>query len=736
MSDLAKKEPADGSAVTLPIGIGDISGGLLSGLVSVIYGFSFAAMIFAGPSEAGLTLGIAMALMTSTIYGIVVALCANVRFAVAGVDIYTAVSMAVLLLAVSGLASDTLSESAHLATLAASLMVSTALLGIFLSLLYLFHLGDMVRYVPYTVIAGFLASTGLMIGMAGLGITTGLSLSVFSLPDILDSSYYAQLAAMIAAAVFISVACALYKHRLAFSTAVLAVIAVFYLTIHLMGIEKETLEKSGWVFALDAASINWLPWYLVYDGVDWAIFREIVPEIIALCFIGVIAIMINICGAELLVSEDGDLNRDVGAFSIASLLSAAGGGFAGGLSMSRTTVNQQAGGEKRVSGVVCALVSFGVLFVGADLVNLVPRFVYGALMFNLGVGFLWKWLFRFFSTVPFLEYLVVMCIFLIIAINGYVWGVGAGVIISVIIFAARYSKVPVYSNIVSLTHRRSMVDRSSSETATLNRIGQQAQIIRLKGLLFFGTAFRLKDIVRESLNSAKVLIFDFKKVEGIDVSACQVLQKIVGSATANKKLVIFSNLQASVRAVLLRQGIRPEKNRVYFFHELNEALELCERTLLANNRKQSNKGESFEQWLSAGLGTNLLARQFKGLLVQRHFKADQILCEQGSPADKLYFVEAGRFEAWYEAPNTEPTLVRVSLPNTLIGDMGFFGFDDKRNATIVAVEDSSVYVLSRERYEYLRQTRSDLSSKLLEIVLRVVIQRVKVQTDLIAIYED
>ena len=81
---------------TIETGLRDLFGGTISGVVSVVYCVSYAALIFSGPLTPWLGYGIAATFISTTVGALVVALRSSLPFTIAGPDSSTSVVTATL----------------------------------------------------------------------------------------------------------------------------------------------------------------------------------------------------------------------------------------------------------------------------------------------------------------------------------------------------------------------------------------------------------------------------------------------------------------------------------------------------------------------------------------------------------------------------------------------------------------------------------------------------------------
>ena len=138
----------------------DLFVGLIASVITIAYGLSFAALIFAPPLNTWLAYGIAATFIAGAISAAFVAVRSSIPFAIAAPDGATSAVTATLAATVA----ERLIEAGPPDDLIAPVMIvvaiATALTGILLFGLGLARAGGAIRFIPYPVIGGFLSATG------------------------------------------------------------------------------------------------------------------------------------------------------------------------------------------------------------------------------------------------------------------------------------------------------------------------------------------------------------------------------------------------------------------------------------------------------------------------------------------------------------------------------------------------------------------------------------------------
>ena len=146
--------------------------GLITGLISVIASVSLAALVFSGPLAAHMAEGISMALVAAFVSGAIIVFSSSSPRVVAIPQDRIAPLLAVMAsLVVAGMPSGASADSL-LSTVAILVVLTTLVTGLFLVALGFFRFGGLIRFLPFSVIGGFLAGTGWLLLLGALRVLT------------------------------------------------------------------------------------------------------------------------------------------------------------------------------------------------------------------------------------------------------------------------------------------------------------------------------------------------------------------------------------------------------------------------------------------------------------------------------------------------------------------------------------------------------------------------------------
>jgi SulP family sulfate permease len=687
--------------------------GFVTAAFTIIACGSFAALIFTGPLEGFVTEGIWMGLFTALVVGMIVSLASSYAGAIAIPQDRVAPILALMAASIAARMGAASALDKGLAVIAAIAVVSL-ITGSFLFLLGRLRLGNMIRYIPYPVIGGFLAGSGWLLVRGAVRVMTGHSLSLAGLV------YFCSLDGLggwLPGAVF---GCLLFwvlrrfRHPLTVPLMLLGAIGLFYIFLATKGTTLAGARLNGWLPHFPAGRgfgsfspffiLDLSPWYLMTQ--EWTILATILLT-------SVVSILLTASALELASEEEIDLNRELRAAGLATFAAGVGGGMVGfhSLSMSRLVLSM--GVRSRWVGVSSALICGVALFLGPSVVSFVPQYVCGGLLFFLGLTFLWEWVYEARRTLTSVDYGVVIIILAVVGSIGYPEGVGVGILAALVMFIHNYSRVDVVTHAFSGTDFRSNVDRPVRELRLLREQGAQIYVLRLQGFIFFGTANHLLHEVRErtddtALPPLKFVIMDFRRVTGLDSSAVFSLSKVHNLARKLGFFLLMTQMTPRIVSQLKMGGLSPDDS-FKLLPDLDHALEWCEENLLAaGNGKHNGHTVLLGEQLKDAWHGPIEPRWLIPYLERMEVPASTHLIRQSEKSESLYFIESGRVTARLEFADGRTLRLRSMGAGTVVGEVGLF-LGGTRTASVITEQPCTVYRMSLAGLERMSSENPDLT---------------------------
>jgi sulfate permease, SulP family len=706
--------------------LGSAAAGLTIGALEVAIVLSLAALIFSGPLSVHLEAGAGLALVSATVVMVVVSLRSSIPEALGSVQDSTA---AVTALVAAGVAAGlpAAAEETFL-TVVVALGLTTLATGLFLLLLGFLRLGALIRFVPYPVVGGFMAGTGLLLATGGLGVATGDDVSLRTLRVLLERDALARWSPAAAFALGLLVLARRRRHPLVVPGALAVAAAAFYGTALAAGAGRSELEDGGWLLGPLPGANLWEPWSI--EGLtraDWGAIAAQTPNIVTVVLVATVGLLLNTSGIELAVDRDADLDRELRTAGGANALAGLAGGVVGFHALSLTSLARRTGGGRAV-GLVAALVCALALVLGGSLIGLAPRAVVGGLLLFLGLAFLVEWLYDAWWRLPRADYAVVVLILAVIGAFGFLEGVAAGLVLTVVLFVVNYSRTEVVKHALSGAGYRSNVDRDPRQLRILRERGEELFVVELQGFLFFGTASSLLDRIRtRALDPERrplsFLVLDFRRVSGLDSSAVQSFVRAHRLAQGQGFTIGLAGLSDGLRRQLERGGFSArELEGVLELPDLDRALQWWEDELLAREAAAAEGPRSLHALLAEHLGPGVDPERLVRYLEPLELAAGDELLRQGDTAGDVYLLESGRLTALLTRAGGGRVRLRTMTPGTVVGEVTLY-LGTGRSAAVVAEDACRVHRLAPERLAAMERDEPELAAALHRALARLLAGR-------------
>ncbi len=701
----------------------DAFAGAICSILSIAYSLSYAALIFTGPLENLLAYGVAVAFLSAATGGAVVALRSSIPFAIAGPDssisVVLAAMVATLVQRIIASGGTHLLEPSLIA-----LSLSTALTGLLLGVLGYANAGRAIRFVPYPVIGGFLGATGWLMITGAIQVVTDIRPTLFNLDAFASAGFAAKLGTGAAVAVVLHALLPRARSAFVLPGILLAAILLTHIVLLSSGVSLADAQSAGWLFHPQSAATLTLPWKPAeLARFPWAALPSLAGDLLAVGFVTVITLLLNTTGIEIATRTEANIDRDLKVLGFANLLTAALGGIVSCTSVSRSTLVRVAGASGRISGLTVAAICAVLLLVGPGLLGAVPKFVLGGVLCFLGSGLVYQWLIRSSRQLLLIEYLSLIAIALLIVYWGFIGGVLIGVVIGCATFALSASRVNAIKFSFDGSEFRSSLDRGPDELSILAEHGRDIQGMALQSYLFFGSASRLYQYVKELLSkrrTCRFLIFDFRRVTGIDSSATHSFAQIRQAATEARARVVLVSLTQDLERAFRTAGFITED--IIVASDLDRALEFCEHEIIETHRAEGGELRSLRGWLSEALGGGEFADRLAKYCRRLEVNTGDIIARQGETAASMHFILEGRVGIIVDLPEGRTVRVRSLGPHTTVGEMGLIA-QRPRSATIQAEATSVLYELDAEAFASIKRDDPALSQALLGYVVAVMTER-------------
>jgi SulP family sulfate permease len=679
-----------------------IAAGLIIGAVETVLAVAFAAFIFGGLLSVNLPDGIGLYLAAATLTVATFAWRGGRRGVVGSVQDAAAAVLAGAASAAAAKATqlqqvatlvglkDYEAPDVFLTVIAATLVV-TVLCGVFFLLLGWRRWGNLIRFVPYPVVGGFLAGTGWLLLTGGINVASRVQIHLNRIDDLARPYTLVRWLPALAFGVVLLLAVRIVRKPLVIPVMIGIGLAGFVLVALANGAGLDEIREGGWLLGPFETTRLWQPWTLrAVTGADWGAVVGSWPTIATAVFVAALALLFNIGGTELLLDRDLDTNVELRDAGVLNVVSGALGGIPGYHALSLTALAARMNVNARRAGLIGAFVPLAAVVAGASVVELIPRIIVSGVLVFLGLAFIVEWVWDKRKILSRMEYLGVLAILAVIIAQGYLAGIVVGLVLAALLFAFSYGRVDLVREVSFGDTYHSNVDRPPAERAALRALRDRVLILRVSGFVFFGSTARLLERIRARVESSspRFLVIDLRRVTGMDASAVVAFSKAMRVAGSHGSELVVTGASEPVRAELERGRVTEQRGALRFEPDLDRGLERCEDVLLAE--EVAAAGEQVAR-VRDGLPAGL-APYMERVAVSE----GSVVLRQEDPPGDLYVLAEGRLAVETVTPGGRRVRLRILRPGVVVGELAFYT-GAARTAYVVAESPCVVLRCSREQ---------------------------------------
>jgi SulP family sulfate permease len=547
---------------------GDLSAGLTVGVMLIPQGMAYALI-------AGL----------SPIYGLYASLVPLVLYAIFGTSRQLAVgpvAMVSLLVAaaVAPIANGNTELYIGLALLL-SLMVGLLQFGLGVA-----RFGFLVNFLSHPVLSGFTSAAAFIIGLSQLKHLLGVDLprsnfiheilwtAVQRLGDV-----HALTLALGLGSILLLVALRQWNRSL---PGALVAVAVTTVTVWALGLHEHGVAIVGSVpSGLPSPSL---------PPLDWGYVQQLAPSALA---IGLVGFMESIAVAKVYASRhryEVDANQELIGLGLANVAGAFFSAYPTTGGFSRTAVNDEAGAQTNLAGILSAgIIALTLLFL-TPLFYYLPNAVLAAIVMVAVFGLIDVEEARYLWRVDRRDFGLMALTFVATLALGIEQGILVGVIVSliVVIYESSTPHTAVMGRLPDTETYRNL--KRNPEAMTRSHI----VIVRMDADLYFANVSTFRDLLLDldiKDTALRAIVVDMYPVNQIDSTATHTLHEIIATCRRNGVELYLAGVKGPVKDVLDVAGLSEELGEGRFFLEVHDAVEAAESEIEDDGAVASSPSE-------------------------------------------------------------------------------------------------------------------------------------------------
>jgi SulP family sulfate permease len=718
---------------------GNVWGGLAAMLVALPSAIAFGVTVYSPLGAAQAAQGAMAGILGAMALGLVAA-------SLGGAPRLISAPCAPAVAILSAFAIEQVAHGTPVSTLVLMLTLVGLLAGGFQVLFGVLRLGNLIKYMPYPVVSGYLSGVGLIIIGSQipklLGTTGGVKWwSALAAPTQWNVSSLVIGAAtagvmVLAPRVIVAIPAAilgLLAGVLAYLGLGLADVVPLVTVDNAMLVGPLTSGSSGGF--MEAMGARWQAAGAM--GVD-AFTLLLFP---ALTLAGLLSIdTLKTCVVlDAMTRSRHNSNRELIAQGCANLCSSVVGGMPGAGTMGATLVNLSSGATGRMSGMVegiSALAAFALL---GGLIAWVPVAALAAILIVIGVRMIDRSSLHFLhSRGTLLDFMVIASVVTTALTVSLIAASVVGVLLAIMLFIREQVSNNVVRRRVLGNQTFSKHVRTRDEMESLVRHGDQVVVCELQGSLFFGTTQQLYSALENDLKTRRFIILNMRRVQTVDVTAAHMLERVRQMLAERDGRLILAGIPVKspsgldIQAYLVEVGLlvpQAQGHRVKVFSAVDAALEWTE-DLIINEAALETAVEHALELRDIELFRNRKEETLTALeacMENRTVPAGGIIFSQGDAGDELFLIRRGAVRILLPVNNTLSHHLGTFGRGAFFGEMGFLD-GATRSANAVAFSETELYVLSRKVYDQFAEVHRKAALALMEGIASTLSSRLRYTT--------
>ncbi len=613
----------------------------------------------------------------------------------------------------------------------------------------LLGLGNIVKYIPYPVVAGFMNGIAALLILNQitpfLGIQNGTPFGEALSGISLQNAYPALIGSCTLIGIFLSKRLRLKPP--AFLVGLVTGSAIYSILSVILKSSPQIESVGDLQMMVPAPSAFFGLAHLSLDSVSTAWLLKIILFGVVLGIVGSMESLMSAITIDNILDSRHDSKKELIGQGTGNIIASLFGALSAAGSIPRSMANYKAGGRHKLSGLLCSVYILIIFLTMAPLLGKIPLTIFAAIIISVGINLFDRTTFRLFMELrnaagPRKELAISLLINISVAVVTVCVNLISAVVIGMAISAA-YFIVKTGASIIRREYTGQRIGsnkvRSRRQLDLLNGERRRIKIFQLQGPIFFGSADRLAHHLEARMGNADYCILDMRHVNDIDTTGANILVRIYHSLRKKYKWLLISHIGPghSLWGTLECNGVTQIISPAHFFEDTDNALEWAEDNLLESVGPGNIRSRCTIDQCDITVGFSKDEMEiFKGLLIREQYKKGDTIIFEGNSDRDLFLLTRGSASAKMQLPQAQRQKRLFTFDaGAIFGEMALL--DGKpRSARVKAEADAEIYRLPYETYQSILAEQPQIAAKLYRNIALVLSHRLRTRSDELRLFED
>lgn len=459
------------------------------------------------------------------------------------------------------------------------LAIATIMAGLILIIMGLLRLGDLIRFIPYTITTGFTAGIAVTIAIGQIKDFLGLTYPAGTSPvETMEKgrAVIQNIGSVNLQAVLVGVICLailvlwpLLGSKLhgkaarivnSIPPSLLAVIAGIFMV---SGLHMK-VNTIGSLY-----EITNRPPSFSMPKFNFQMISAQFSNALTIAILAAVESLLSCVVSDSMINSRHNSNMELIAQGAGNVASALFGGIPATGAIARTAANVKNGGRSPISGMVHAVVLLLILVIFMPYAALIPMPAIAAILFMVAYNMCgWREFVYLIKTSPKSDISVLVITFVLTVVFDLVIAIEVGIVFAAILFMKRMSDV------TQVEGWKYIGDQNDPDSIELREVPENTLVYEISGPLFFAAADKLLKIsVPETTNC---LIIRMRSVNALDATAMHNLEQLYHKCKDKHVQLILSHVNEQPMKVMQKAGFVEYVGELNFCAHIDDAIKRAE----------------------------------------------------------------------------------------------------------------------------------------------------------------
>lgn len=453
------------------------------------------------------------------------------------------------------------------------LVVATILAGIFLILMGIFKMGNLIKFIPYTITTGFTSGIAVTIFIGQVKDFLGLTFenspieTIEKVAEIFRSISTINTTALLVGVISLAILI-IWPHISKKIPGSLIAVLVSAALVKVMDLNVNTI---GDLYTISSSLPHFTMPTVTYDTV-----RNVLPDAFTIAVLAAIESLLSCVVADGMIGSRHNSNMELVAQGIGNTASALFGGIPATGAIARTAANIKNGGRSPIAGMVHAIVLLITLLLLMPYAALIPMPCIAAILFMVAYNMSeWREFVDVIKESPKSDIMVLVATFTLTVVFDLVIAIGFGLVLASVLFMRRMADVTdVYGWKYIEEEDENYDEDSDTGNISLRYVPKDVLVFEITGPMFFGAADKINNVIFDK--TKKAIILRMRSVPAMDTTSLNKLRELYAKCKKYNVVLIFSHVNEQPLQFMEKSGFIDDIGRENVCPSIDTALERAE----------------------------------------------------------------------------------------------------------------------------------------------------------------